>query len=424
MVALQEYLGFSKYMDPLLNPYTPNAGAPPPLLVGRDDQLSTFDLLLARLSNGRTEQSMIITGLRGVGKTVLLGEFRKRALAANWGVVEIEVSKHDDLLFRRRMASELRRALLAISPKDRWRDRAVNAAGVLRSFSLSVDPEGTITAGFGVREIEGQADSGDLSADLTDLIVAIGEAAQEVNRGVVLLLDEVQFLAKSQLEALVMALHKSVQRQLPITMVGAGLPQVAELTGEAKSYSERLFKFPNIDNLDEEDGSLALRQPAFDEGVVFEQSAIDFAYEATGGYPYFIQEFGSALWSVASNNRVFESDVTAAIPIFEEKLDSSFFRVRIDRTTELERAYLRAMAELGPEPQLAGDVALLLQRTSSQCGPTRSTLVEKGLLYTPTHGFAAFTVPHFDRFMKRAVPNLDVPAVRVRRANTSGNGGA
>lgn len=402
-------------MDPLENPYTPNAGAVPPALVGRTDQLESFELLLARLKRGRSEQSMIVTGLRGVGKTVLLGTFRDKAEAEGWAVIEIEVSKHDDKYFRLQLAQGFRRALLSISPKSRWQQRARSAAEVLRSFSLSVDPDGRVTAGLDVTAIEGKADSGFLEMDLVDLVVAVGAAAREHQSGVLLLLDEIQFLSRVQLEALVMAIHRAVQRALPITLVGAGLPQIAELAGEAKSYSERLFKFPAIDRLSMSEANTALQEPARELDVTFDTDALAAAYSATGGYPYFIQELGYAVWPLAEHNRVTHNDIVNAQRAMEAKLDSSFFRVRLDRTTELERAYLRAMAELGPEPQLASDVAGLLHRSSEQSGPTRSTLIEKGLLYTPQHGYAAFTVPHFDRFMMRAVPNLVVPPIRPRR---------
>ena len=402
-------------MDPLENPYTPNAGAIPPVLVGRDDQISTFDLLLARLRRGRTEQSMIVTGLRGVGKTVLLGTFRDKAEDDNWAVIEIEVSKHDDAHFRLQLSQEFRRALLAISPRSKWRDRTQSAAGVLRSFTLSIDPDGRITAGLGVDAAEGKADSGSLELDLTDLVVSVGEAARQHETGVLILLDEIQFLSKLQLEAVVMAIHKAVQRSLPITMVGAGLPQIAELAGEAKSYSERLFKFPEIGRLSIDDATTALQDPASEQGVTFTDDALVAAYEATGGYPYFIQELGYAAWPLADDNVVTSEDIADAERVFEAKLDASFFRVRLDRTSDLERAYLRAMAQLGPEPQLASDVASLLHRTSEQCGPTRSTLIQKGLLYTPQHGYASFTVPHFDRFMKRSVPMLEAPPIQARR---------
>lgn len=404
-------------MDPVRNPYTPNAGAKPQAIVGRDDQLESFDLLLRRLKIGRTEQSMIITGLRGVGKTVLLGQFRSKALAADWVVLELEVSKHDDQRFRLDVGSRLRTALLELSPKARWNQRFEHAASVLRSFSLSVDQAGSLSLGMaGMPPAEGFADHGDLTLDLTDLLVALGEAAQSVHRGVVLLFDEIQFLTQPQLEALIAALHKVVQRELPVTLVGAGLPQIAELAGDAKSYAERLFKFPEIGRLSDEDARRALSEPAESEGVGFTDEALDRAVELTGGYPYFIQELGYAVWREAEGARVTACDVERTIPIYESKLDASFFRVRLDRATELQRAYLRAMAGLGPQPQKAADVAAVLGRQSStQLGPTRAELINMGLLYTPEHGYAAFTVPHFDQFLLRAMPELVIPEGRPRK---------
>lgn len=401
-------------MDPRTNPYTPNAGAVPPALAGRDNQLESFGLLLDRLRAGYTEQSMIITGLRGVGKTVLLNQFRDQVESAGWISIEIEASKHDDSAFRRELALNFRRALLEIAPRERWTDRMHRAAGVLRSFTVSIDQEGTLTAGLNADAVQGRADSGIIDLDLMDLVVAVGEAAQDHDMGVVLLIDEIQFLTRVQLEALIKSLHKAVQRSLPITMVGAGLPQIAELAGEAKSYAERLFKFPEIGGLSDEDGAKALRDPASTHDVVIEDEAVAVALEFTEGYPYFLQEMGYAVWSIASGSRITREDVELGRDVVEEKLDSSFFRVRLDRAAPLEVAYLRAMAELGPQAHLAGDVAVLLNRTSQQCGPTRSTLIEKGLLYTPQHGLAAFTVPQFDRFMIRAVPELIPPPLRNR----------
>ncbi len=398
----------------LTNPYTPNAGAEPEAVVGRDDQLDSFDLLLARLARGRTEQSMIITGLRGVGKTVLLGQFRTKALAQEWVVVEQEVSKHDEADFRRDISSRLRAALLQLSPRVRWTDRLRHAAAVLKSFSLSVDAAGTVTAGTDVEAAEGFADHADLAMDLTDVFLALGEAAEEQERGVVLLFDEVQFLSKVQLEALIQALHKMVQRKLPITLVGAGLPQIAELAGDAKSYAERLFKFPSIGNLDDDDAKSALARPAAEEGITYSTAALDDAVSITGGYPYFVQELGYAVWTVARGPEIGLDDIRAAVPAYEAKLDASFFRVRLDRTTELQRAYLRAMAQLGPAAQKAADVAEVMGRTSTNLGPTRAELISMGLLWTPQHGYAAFTVPHFDRFLLRAIPTLDVPPRRPR----------
>lgn len=393
-------------MDPIRNPYTPNAGAAPLVLVGRDDQLKSFDLLLARLQRGYTEQSMIITGLRGVGKTVLLGRFREKALRAEWVVVEIEVSKHDDDQFRLMLANKFRTALFELSPRSRWGDRLRKAAAVLKSFTVSVDPMGTITTGLDVEAAEGFADSNNLELDLTELLVAIGEAAQERGRGVVLLLDEVQFLSDRQLESLIVALHKIVQRSLPVTMVGAGLPQIAELAGDAKSYAERLFKFPEIGNLDSASAREALNGPAQAEDASFDERALRKALDITGRYPYFIQELGSAAWSVAEGPVITLEDIEHAERIYESRLDTSFFRVRLDRCTTRQRQYLRAMAELGGSPQKAQDVAAVMGKQSTQVAPFRAELIAMGLLYTPEHGYAAFTVPHFDRYMKRIIPTF------------------
>jgi AAA ATPase domain len=381
------------------NPYTPNAGAQPPALVGRDEELQAFEVLLARLLRGRTEQSMLVTGLRGVGKTVLLTRFQALAREGGWTTVDAEITKNSD--FGDRMANLARRALLQLAPRDRWKERAMRAAAVLRSFQVTLRPDGSVTAGFDVDPAEGLADSGQLDEDLTDVFVALGEAAQEHDSGVVFLIDEVQFLDAPEFEALIAAIHKTVQRQLPITLVGAGLPQLPRLAGEAKSYAERLFEFPRIGRLSDDQARAALAEPGEELGFDFEPDALTEVVGFTEGYPYFLQEYGNALWNQVDEPPVSAADVALARAAVEAKLDGGFFRVRVERTSELEQRYLRAMAELGPEPQRAKDVAALLGRTSEQLAPTRARLIEKGLLYTPGRGLAAFTVPQFDRFMRR-----------------------
>ena len=408
-------------MDRRNNPYTPNAGAKPPVLVGREQELDTFEILLGRLAAGRTERSLIVTGLRGVGKTVLLGEFRQRALDQDWKVAEIEVSKWDDNQFRASFAREIRRALHDIGARGKWTTMAKQAAAVLKSFTLSIDPDGRLTVGLAGEPLRGYADSGALDADFTDVLISLGEAARDQQTGVVLLLDELHFLNRPQMEAVIAAIHKTVQRALPITAAAAGLPQVHELVGRAKTYAERLFKFPEIGRLDDAGGSRVLREPAEQLNVTFSDEALVHALDFSEGYPYFLQEFGEAAWNIARDGKITGSDGANARVVVEEKLDSGFFKVRLDRTTELQKAYLRAMAELGAEPQLAGHVAELLNRTSQQCGPTRKQLIDKGLLYTTDHGYAAFTVPRFDHYLKRAIPELTPPAVRPRvRRNNSG----
>ena len=406
-------------MDSIRNPYTPNAGATPEIVAGRAEYVRAFGVLLERLRRGRTEQSMILTGLRGVGKTVLLNEFAEQARAAKWEVVEVEASKHEDAHFRQLFASLLRSALLQISPRKRWNDRARRAAEVLTSFALSVNPEGTWTMTWDVAPAEGLADHGDLAMDLTDVLVAVGEAAQDSGRGIAILVDEVQFLQSRQLEALIQALHKTVQRRLPVTFVGAGLPQIAELAGDAKSYAERLFRFPMVDSLAETDARDALTTPAEREGARFTEDAVSLALEITKGYPYFIQELGYQVWEIAEGPTITAEDIDTAREGYLAKLDGSFFRVRLNRSTPLQTAYLRAMAELGPDPAKASDVARVLRRESTQLGPTRAELIDMGLLYTPDHGYAAFTVPDFDEFMKRAVPELVIPEVRRRGNQTA-----
>jgi AAA ATPase domain len=392
-------------MDPRKNPYAPGAGTKPPALVGRDAQIETFDILLERLENGYSEQSMIITGLRGVGKTVLLDVFREKAENRNWATVEWEVEK--SVSFVSKMSSQARRALLQIAPKAKWSDRARKAAAILKSFTLTFNPDGAVTTGLDVDALAGAGDSGALSEDLSDLFVALGTAAREKSIGVIFLLDEIQYLKQAELEALITALHKCARRTLPITLVGAGLPQIPRLAGEARSYSERLFKFPSIGQLDpDSDARAALILPVQGRGIEYNSDAVDYVVEYTQGYPYFLQEYGKYLWDEASESPISRDDAVQVLPLVEEKLDESFFRVRVDRTTELELKYLCSMAELGPAPQRASDVARRINRTTEQAGPVRSRLIDKGLLYTPGHGYAAFTVPQFDKYLLRRYGDL------------------
>lgn len=386
-------------MDPRKNPYAPGAGTKPPALVGRDAEIQPFDVLLERLERGYAEQSMIITGLRGVGKTVLLDVFREKAELRDWATVEWEVEKNST--FAAKIAMHARRALLQIAPRARWENRALRAAAVLKSFTVTLNPDGALTAGLDVEALAGVADSGTLAEDLSDLLVALGEAAQERGIGVIFLLDEIQYLEVAELEALIAALHKCARRSLPVTLVGAGLPQIPRLAGEAKSYSERLFRFPRIGQLSEQHAREAIVVPAAELDVEFEEDAVAFIVDYTQGYPYFLQEYGKIAWDEAGESPVPLEGIRTILPLVEAKLDESFFRVRADRATDLELRYLYAMAELGPNPHRAAEVAERINRTSQQAGPVRSRLIEKGLLYTPGHGYAAFTVPQFDRYMLR-----------------------
>ena len=392
-------------MDRARNPYTPNAGAPPRFLAGRAQEIEDFRVLLRRLANGYTEQSVIITGLRGVGKTVLLGQYERIAEDENWVPVVAEVSKNTP--FGPQIANLSRRALFQVSPKARWGERAAQAAAVIKSFSLSVQADGAMTAGLDVEPAWGTADTGSLNDDLADVFQAIGEAAAEKKRGVVFLFDEIQFLAKAELEALIGAVHRTVQRQLPVTFAGAGLPGLPGLAGNAKSYAERLFKFSSIGQLPRAAAVQAIVEPAKGEGVTFDPEAIEFILAYTQGYPYFIQEVGRAAWNTADGPVITLVDAEDALSQVESELDGSFFQTRVQRTTPDELTYMRAMAELGSAEQKAADVAEVLHKTSEQLGPIRSRLIAKGLLYTPRFGYAKFTVPQFDRFMRRHM-TLDI----------------
>jgi AAA ATPase domain len=386
-------------MDRARNPYTPNAGAPPRYLAGRAAEVEEFRILLQRLTRGYTEQSLVVTGLRGVGKTVLLGEYQNVAKEESWVAVKAEVSKNTP--FASQIANLARRALFDVSPKAKWSDRAKQAAAVIKSFTLTVNPEGSIVVGLDGDAAVGHADSGNLNEDLADVFEAIGEAAQAHDRGVVFLFDEIQFLDKTQLEALIGAVHRTVQSQLPVTFAGAGLPQLPGLAGEAKSYAERLFRFPMIGELDDGAAREALVEPARLEEVEIEPDAVKAIVGYTEGYPYFIQEFGRAVWNLAEGASITVADAKAAQGVVERELDESFFRTRIQRCTVEERRYMRAMAEAGPDAQKAADVADVLDKTSQEVAPLRARLINKGLLYTPRYGYAKFTVPQFDRFMRR-----------------------
>jgi hypothetical protein len=394
-------------MDPRKNPYTPNAGATPPVLVGRDRELEMFEILLDRLRAGKTEQSMIVTGLRGVGKTVLINEFRKIARERDWVVIEHEVSKVSDSEFREILAREIRTALLTIAPLEKWTERVRNAARILTSFVVTVDPTGNLTAGLGVDPLRGQADSGALEVDLPTLLVAVGEAAADHETGVLLSLDEIQFLSQPQLEGLISALHKTVQRGLPITLASAGLPQVARSVGVARSYAERLFKLPEIGRLSDSDAQKVLTGPATELGVSFTAEALTVGTRFTAGYPYFLQEFGQAVWNLSIGPQITGSEANAARADVESKLDSSFFRVRLDRTTDLERAY-------SPRHGRAGTGAAACRSGGQQAGANlpavRADAVPADQQGTPLHTRLRLCSLH--RSPVRPIPSTCAPGLR------------
>lgn len=388
-------------MDPVRNPYTPGAGSRPPALAGRDTELAAFRVLLERLRHGRPEKSMIITGLRGVGKTVLLNTFGSIAEDARFATAFTEITHETE--FRPLMARLVRRALLSLSPVDRMKERARRAAAVFKAFTLKL-PDGPEIS-IDVEAALGRADSGDLGEDLADLFVALGSAAAEHDSGVVFLFDEIQFLDRAELEALIAALHRTAQQALPITLVGAGLPQIPELTGAAKSYSERLFDFPRIGSLPQEAARQALVIPAREEGVEYEEAAVEEIVRFTEGYPYFLQEFGKHVWNLAEGPTITREDALNARQAVQLQLDDNFFRVRVARCTNAELEYVHAMAALGDGPYRSGDIATKLGRPGPQnVAPTRSRLIEKGLIFSPSHGLSEFTVPQFADFLRRNAP--------------------
>ena len=390
-------------MDPVRNPFSPGAGTRPPALVGREREIEAMDIALQRLRLGRDGRSAMLTGLRGVGKTVLLNEFELLADARGYFHEHLEVGEDGDL--PPRLAAAFRRVLLSMDARRRIGERVVRALGVLKAFTIGLPggPELSID----VDAVHGPADSGDLATDLAGLFVELGEVARDHDTGVLITIDELHYVKRATLEALVMGVHRATQLALPITVAGAGLPSLAALTGEAKSYAERVFTFPVIDSLTGDQPRQALEVPVADEGVRWNAGALDRLVEVTRGYPYFLQEFGKQAWDAAEGlARITLDDVERSIPVATAELDDGFFRVRTGRTSDPERAYLRAMAELGPGPVRSVEVATLLGKKATALGPTRDGLLKKALCYSPRWGVIDFTVPLFDAFMKRWIPDL------------------
>lgn len=388
-------------MDPVRNPFNPGAGSRPPLLVGRDQQFADMRIAVQRLATGRFERSSLLKGLRGVGKTVLLNEFG--VLAGREGWIHSHLEATDDVRVARAVAILSRRILLELSVKDRTRERARIALGVLRSFvkvHVPVGDGGSVVIDFEAQP--GKADSGELDGDLSGLLVELGETARAGDTGVLFTFDEIQYLSRSEFSALIVALHRVSQLGLPVLLAGAGLPSLPGLAGEARSYAERLFRYVDIGALDATDALRALVQPVEEEGASWEPAAVERLMKATEGYPYFLQEFGKQAWNVADGSAITANDVEAALVLALDDLDRGFFRARIDKTTDAERDYLKAMASLGgPGPYRSGDVSRAMGRRTTQTGPVRDSLIKRGLCYAPRHGELAFTVPMFDDFIRR-----------------------
>ena len=388
-------------MDATRNPFAPGAGSQPPALTGRDGILADATTALARVRQGRPERSQMLLGLRGVGKTVLLNVIERKA--EELGYLTIMLEAPEDRRLADLLVPALRRQLHALCRRQQAKDLATRALGVLRAFASAFKVKiGEME--IGVEPEAGTADSGLLESDLPELLVAVAQAAAAADTSVALLIDEIQYLPMADLAALIVSTHKIAQKGLPFLTFGAGLPQVAGLAGEAKSYAERLFRYPEVGPLSEVAAYEAIREPLRIEGVEVEEGALSAIYEHTRGYPYFLQEWGSHAWNAASSSPITEADVAAATTTATEAMDNDFFRVRMDRLTPRERAYLRAMAELGAGPHRSGDIARVLEVKVQSVGPLREGLIKKGMVFSPAHGDTAFTVPMFDRFMRRAMP--------------------
>jgi hypothetical protein len=409
-------------VDPVRNPYAPGAGQRPPELAGRDGELQSFEVVLERISRGRPERSVVLTGLRGVGKTVLLNALRSAAVQRRWGTGKLEA--RPDIALRRPLAAALHQAIRELSPANR--EDADNVLGILKSFAM----KDAATAGRGkpllrdrwqpgidVPAVPGRADSGDIEIDLVELLTDVAGVAAAAGRGVAIFIDEMQDLGADDVSALCAACHEISQQGLPLIVVGAGLPHLPAVLSASKSYSERLFRYARIDRLDRAAADQALRSPALDEGADFTEEALAEMYEVTAGYPYFVQAYGKVAWDVAPRSPITVDDVRVAAPESETELAVGFFGSRYERATPAEREYLRAMADVSTDPSptepaaaaqvgvATSTIAEALGRKPQSLSPARDGLIKKGLIYSGERGRIAFTVPHFGRYLRRHAPD-------------------
>jgi len=387
-------------MDPVRNPYAPGAGQRPPELAGRDRELRQFEIVLERVARGRPERSMVLTGLRGVGKTVLLNTFKSMAMQRLWGTGKIEA--RPDQSIRRPVAAALHMAIRELAPRHRAPERIEHVLSVLKAFALRDPGKGAAnwTPAIDVPAARGRADSGDLEIDLTELFVDAASVAADLGVGIALFIDEMQDVRPPDISALCAACHELSQSGGPLIVVGAGLPHLPTVLSASKSYSERLFRYTRIDRLDREAADQALIAPAAREGVEFTPGALDALYEAADGYPYFVQAYGKVVWDYAPKSPITADDVAVAAPEAEEELAVGFFGSRYERATPAERDYMRAMARLGDDPVPTAAVAEVLGRKPSSLSPARDSLIKKGLIYSAERGLVGFTVPHFGRFLR------------------------
>jgi len=389
-------------MDPIKNPFSPGAGAPPPELAGRQPILDKAKIMLERLKAGRSEKSFLLVGLRGVGKTVLLSEIAH--LAESLGYKAIFIEAHEKKTLTALLLPSLRDLLFQLDRMRNIGQKVKRAFRVFKSFLNSVKIKfENIEITLDVDPETGTADSGDLESDLPALLEIIAEAALDCHVAIVIIIDELQYLSENELSALIMAIHRVIQKKLPIAFVGAGLPLLVGLTGKSKSYSERLFDFPEIGPLQKIDAIAALRKPALEQGINFTDDALDEILFQTKGYPYFIQEWGYHAWNAAKVSPINLETIKQATKISIDRLDKNFFRVRFDRLTPREKEYLLALAILGGGVQRSGDIAEKLGVKPQSIAPIRNSLIKKGMIYSPAHGNTDFTVPLFDDFIKRVM---------------------
>ena len=390
-------------MDPLTNPFSPGAGNQPPELAGRSELLYKVEVLLARVKAGRSEQSMFMVGLRGVGKTVLLN--RVREMAEEQGYQALLIEAHESKSLPLLLLPPLRQVLFALDRMQNISQKVKRGLRVLRSFIGGVKVKmGDAEFGLDIDPETGSADSGDLEADLAELFVAVGEAAADRGTAVAIIVDELQYMTEVEMSALIMAIHRVSQRNLPLVLIGAGLPQLVGLAGKSKSYAERLFIYPEVGALSLQDASLALQGPVSTQGVSFTSEALAEIFRVTQGYPYFLQEWGYQSWNMAQQSPIDLPLIKRTTIESTTRLDQSFFRVRFDRLTPREKDYLSALAEMGAGNQRSGGVAERLGVKVQTIAPLRSSLIKKGMIYSPAHGDTAFTVPMFDEFMLRTMP--------------------
>ncbi|GAB4008771.1 ATP-binding protein [Nocardioides ultimimeridianus] len=395
-------------MDPIRNPYAPGAGQRPPELAGRDEQLTAFDVVLERVARGRPERSLVLTGLRGVGKTVLLNTLRSAAVRKGWGTGKLEARPDQSL--RRPLASALHQAVRELghpSPEETSQVLGVVRAFVERDAGADAKLRDRWSPGIDAAVVRGRADSGDIEIDLVELLTDVGGLAADVGKGVGIFIDEMQDLGADDVSAMCAACHELSQNGLPVIVVGAGLPHLPAVLSASKSYSERLFSYQRIDRLSREAADRALAAPAAEEDAEFEPAALAAMYDATGGYPYFIQAYGKAAWDLAPRSPITADDIAVAAPEAERELAVGFFGSRYERATPGEREYLRAMADAAggeaddPVGTVAtADVAGVLNKRPQSLSPARDALLKKGLIYSGERGRIAFTVPHFGRYLR------------------------